>query len=135
MSLFCGEPRHSRRQCKAIRPADLVGSELLVARGRIVSGSWESNGARISFSQTCRFSGCCDGGSGAPDGPHSVSHASRLSKVKTAPFGVTHGALEIGGLDAGPQLVLMDADDPRDQSPLMSFSLITLNQRSCSLFW
>ena len=31
---------------------------------------------------------------------------------ETAPLGVAEGALEIGGLDAGPELVLVDADDP-----------------------
>ena len=31
---------------------------------------------------------------------------------KATPLGVAEGALEIGGLYAGPELVLMDADDP-----------------------
>ena len=31
---------------------------------------------------------------------------------KAAPLGVAEGALEIGGLYAGPELVLVDADDP-----------------------
>ena len=32
---------------------------------------------------------------------------------EAAPLGLAQGALEIGGLYAGPQLVLVDADDPR----------------------
>ena len=31
---------------------------------------------------------------------------------ETAPLGVAEGALEIGGFDAEPELVLVDADDP-----------------------
>ena len=54
---------------------------------------------------------------------------------QTAALGVMHGALEIGVLHAGLELVLMDADHLCHQSPLMSFSLMTLNQRSCSPFW
>ena len=107
---------------------------------RIVSGSWDSNGARISFSQTCHFCGYCDGGRGAsgrspqrlprlaavedPDrgvgaapGAFQAAQEMMLAEARqveeTAPLGVAEGALEIGGLYAGPELVLVDADDPR----------------------
>lgn len=65
---------HSRRPLGRAAATGRIAPDLFVARERIVCGSWKSNGARVSFSQTC-FCVYGDGERGGPGGPHSFSHA------------------------------------------------------------